>query len=325
MSIYENAGTLFLGSRLKRLSDQFLSDLGKIYEGAGISFEPTWFPIFYLLDTTEDVTISRIAKQLEITHSGASQMVTSLKKKGFVEISRICQDRRLKTVAFTARGKAKLKEIKPVWRALRESMDDLLSPKGQRSRVLGLLEELEAGMARMDLVMTVEKRLLFNQFLDEIEIVPYLAELHDALMALVLGWIADNPHTLHRDVNWMHQMPFTVSGGKMPLILMAVHQKEVICACVAMPDSRNHSAELSLVFKVDRFSTHLVQALWDQMNEQLEKKGIFHAIIRTDITHSSLLKILQKNGFKLREVEKSAAGHGTCMCLSRNFKKGIKS
>jgi len=82
MSIYENAGTLFLGTRLKRLSDQFLSDLSKIYQGAGICL--TAGSGFYLLDTREDVTISLIAKQLEITHSGASQMVTSLKKRGLL-------------------------------------------------------------------------------------------------------------------------------------------------------------------------------------------------------------------------------------------------
>ncbi len=323
MSIYENAGTLFLGTRLKRLSDQFLSDLSRIYKGVGICFEPTWFPIFYLLDTTQDVTISAIAKQLEITHSGASQMVTSLKKKGFVEISKVREDKRLKTVAFTALGKARLKEIKPVWRALQESMDDLLTPKGQRSRVLDLLEELEGGMARMNLVASVEKRLLFNQFLEEIDIVPYQEMLHDAFMALVLSWIADNPHIMPWDISWMHHDPLIVSTGEMPLIVMAVHKKQVISACVVTLDSRDGGAELSLVFENARFSTHLVQALLDKINEQLAEKDITVVTIQTDITHSALLIILQKNGFKLMELEKDAARNHTCMRLFKTFKTGV--
>ena len=62
-----------------------------------------------------NVTISAIAKPLEITHSGASQMVTSLNKKGVVEISQVREGKHLKTFAFTARGEEKLKGIKQVW------------------------------------------------------------------------------------------------------------------------------------------------------------------------------------------------------------------
>ncbi len=325
MSIYKNAGILFLGSRLKRLSDYFLSDLARIYQGAGISFEPSWFPIFYLLDTREDVTISSIAKQLEITHSGASQMVTSLKKKGVVEIFQVREDKRLKTVTFTPRGREKLKEIKPVWAALQESMDDLLTPGGQRSRVIGLLEELEEDMARMNLVAVVEQRLLFNQFLAEIDIVPYTETLHDSFMALVLNWIAENPHTLPRDVSWMSDTCRTISGPGVPLVFMAVHRGEVVSACVASLDPLGRGYELSLIFDNARFSIPLIQALLDKMCNEVEKKDVVLATIRTDITHSVLLKILQKNGFKLMEVEKTDAQDKTCMGLSRHFKKGTKS
>jgi len=320
MSIYENAGTLFLGTRLKRLSDQFLSDLSRIYQGAGICFEPSWFPVFYLLDTREDVTISLIAKQLEITHSGASQMVTSLKRKGFVGISQVREDKRLKTVTFTPQGREKLREIKPVWAALQESMDDLLTPGGERSRVLGLLEELEEDMARMNLVAVVQQRLLFNQFLEEIDIVSYTEMLHEPFMALVLNWIAENSHTIPRDVSWMNATCRTISGP--PLIFMAVHQGEVVSACVATRDPLGRGYELSLIFDNARFSIPLIQALLDKMCNELEKKDGVLVTIRTDITHSALLKILQKNGFKLTEVEKTDAQDKTCMGLSRHFKKG---
>ena len=320
MSIYENAGTLFLGTRLKRLSDQFLSDLSKIYQGAGICFEPSWFPVFYLLDTREDVTISLIAKQLEITHSGASQMVTSLKRKGFVEITQVCEDKRLKTVTFTPRGREKLKEIKPVWAALQESMVDLLTPGGERSRVIGLLEELEEDMARMNLVAVVQQRLLFNQFLAEIDIVAYTEMLHEPFMALVFNWIAENPHTIPRDVSWMNETCLTVSRPGTPFIYMAVHRGEVVSACVATLDPLVNGVELSLAFDNARFSIPLIQALLDKMCNDLEKKNVGLATIRTDITHSALLKILQKNGFKLTKVEKKDAQNKTCMGLSRHFK-----
>jgi hypothetical protein len=80
---------------------------------------------------------------------------------------------------------------------------------------------------------------------------------------------------------------------------------------------------LSLVFDNARFSIPLIQALLDKMCNEVEKKDVVLATIRTDISHSALLKILQKNGFKLTEVEKTDAQDKTCMGLSRHFKKGL--
>ena len=51
MSIYKKTGVLLFGTRLKRLSDKFLSDLSKIYKDEDIRFEAGWFPVFYLLDS----------------------------------------------------------------------------------------------------------------------------------------------------------------------------------------------------------------------------------------------------------------------------------
>ncbi len=322
MSIYKKTGALLFGTRLKRLSDQFLSDLSVIYRNADIHFEATWFPVFYLLDTRQEVTISSIARLLEITHSGASQMVTSLKKKGFVQISQVCADKRLKTVSFTAKGEEKLKEIKPVWYALQETMDVMVSSKGDHSRILDLLEVLEEDMARINLVETVEKRLQFNQFLEEIEVIPYREEMHDLFMSLVLKWLSENPDTVPRDIGWINHTQQEVITTENTLIFMAVHPGEILSACVATLDSLNSCAELSLIFEQSRVSNHLIQVLLDKVICALEGRGVAMVTTKASLVQSNMLKILQKNDFKLMKIGKNSVQDNTCTHLSRNLKNG---
>ena len=49
MDLIKQLGSLAFASRLKRISDRMMADGGRIYASQNISFEPRWFPIFYLL------------------------------------------------------------------------------------------------------------------------------------------------------------------------------------------------------------------------------------------------------------------------------------
>lgn len=106
MSVYKIAGELIVGSRLKRLSERFLSDVSKVYKSEQIPFETSYFPVFYLLDLYGTLKISDVARELEITRSGASQMVNALEKKGLVRYDADKEDKRVRTVSFTLRNQA---------------------------------------------------------------------------------------------------------------------------------------------------------------------------------------------------------------------------
>jgi hypothetical protein len=47
MNFYENLVYLVFGSRLRRLSETFLADVNKIYQAQDITFDASWFPIYY--------------------------------------------------------------------------------------------------------------------------------------------------------------------------------------------------------------------------------------------------------------------------------------
>jgi DNA-binding MarR family transcriptional regulator len=328
MSIYKKTGALLFGTRLKRLSEKFFSDLSEIYKEEDINFETSWFPVFYLLDSQHEITISYIARQLEITHSGASQMVTSLKKKGFVQISQVCEDKRIKTVTLTLQGEKKLAEIKPIWHALQESMVDIndgVDPGGP-FKIFGLLDDLEERVSSINLVGLVQKKLRLNQFLEKIEILEYTDELHELFMALVLGWISENPEAMPENINWINHTRQAVLENQDTVVFLAVHKGVIIGACVATmnpkKDPENHDSEsflseLTLMIDKIRVSDNIVQVLLDKMVHELKKRRVTRIITKIDINNSGLLKRFQKNKFKLMEIKKNGSGKNVCMRLSR--------
>lgn len=159
MNFYQSLGFLVFGSRLKRLSDTFLSDVNRIYKSHNISFDAAWFPVFYILSEQEQVTISDIATRLEVTHSAASQLLSNLQEKGLVKSEVPASDARKKVVRFTPKGKKILDQVLPVWTALQQAMEQLIGEGAHSSKVLEALAEMEAGLAREPLLNRIENHL----------------------------------------------------------------------------------------------------------------------------------------------------------------------
>ena len=111
MNIYADAGLLILGTRMKRISDRFLSEVSKIYKERKIGFEPVWFPVFYLLDMKGPMSLTEIANELEVSHSAISQMIAQLEKKKLVEMVPNDADARVKLMYFTTKGRNLLDEV----------------------------------------------------------------------------------------------------------------------------------------------------------------------------------------------------------------------
>jgi len=57
MNLYQRLGFLVLGSRLRRISDSFLSEITRAYQNEGIEFDASWFPVFYLLAENDSLSI----------------------------------------------------------------------------------------------------------------------------------------------------------------------------------------------------------------------------------------------------------------------------
>jgi len=123
MDFYQDLGFLVFGSRLRRLSEHFLSAVNQVYAAEGIPFEAGWFPIFYLLSQHQPVSNVELAETMVISQPAATQLVATLKKKGLVTIGRDQQDGRKQQIRLTAAGEELLKNVLPVWEAVTKAMN----------------------------------------------------------------------------------------------------------------------------------------------------------------------------------------------------------
>ena len=126
MDHLEDLGMMALASRFKRLSDMCMSEVAAIYEGAGIPFDPSWYPLLTLLVDKPDITLTEAAQQLGLTHAAVSQKAASLARKKLLKLSPCADDKRSKRLTLTAEGEALLKQARPAWHGIRAAVQELV-------------------------------------------------------------------------------------------------------------------------------------------------------------------------------------------------------
>ncbi|NLR57130.1 DNA-binding MarR family transcriptional regulator [Chitinophaga polysaccharea] len=159
MSFYPSLGYLVFGSRLRRLSEYFLMEVNKVYEQAGIAFDASWFPVFYLLSKQQSIPMIDISEQLEISHSAVSQMVTNLKKKGLLKTTPCKEDGRRQLVAFSKKGEELLHQIQPIWEAITSAMNELAMENKQSQQVLAAIAQIEQAVQQKPLSERIKQQL----------------------------------------------------------------------------------------------------------------------------------------------------------------------
>ena len=159
MSFYPSLGYLVFGSRLRRLSEYFLMEVNKVYEQAGIAFDASWFPVFYLLSKQQSIPMIDISEQLEISHSAVSQMGTNLKKKGLLKTTPCKEDGRRQLVAFSKKGEELLHQIQPIWEAITSAMNELAMENKQSQQVLAAIAQIEQAVQQKSLSERIKQQL----------------------------------------------------------------------------------------------------------------------------------------------------------------------
>ena len=143
MDFYKAAGGLILGTRLKRLSDRFLQEVGQIYQELEIEFEPSWFPVFFLIREKGDLSMTDIASAMDVSHSAISQMISSLRKRELIQLIEDPQDARRKKISLTKFGEDLLQKVTPVWHSMQLAMPSLWGGESQQREFLEGLDALE--------------------------------------------------------------------------------------------------------------------------------------------------------------------------------------
>lgn len=296
MVFYQIAGELMLGTRLRRLSERFLGDVSKIYKAENIDFEVSWFPVFYLLHLQGELRVSDLARELEITQSGASQMVTALEKKGLVQYHLDPNDKRSRSITLTKLGTNRLSQVKPIWKSIRACIVQLLKERDNSAGLLQSLDDLDLTIEEKGLLNRVKEDLDKRRLLDHLEIKPHSPEFNQEFRDLALLWLLENQHLDQELVN-------RPEDQDQAIFHLAVMDHQCVGATVVEKINDQLCRILLLMVTQDFKNIGVEEQLLEHI--QSEYKEIE---ITIDRGQKDLARILQEFGFKLERMNQDPPG-----------------
>lgn len=244
MNIFERTGKMALGSRLRLLTSRFTDDATKIYEIYNVAkFSPKWFPVFFVLSETEEITITEIAKEIGHSQPSVTKIVKEMIKAGLINDKLESDDKRRNVVALTDKGKTLAKKM------LNEqcvdidlAVESLLSEANHN--LWEAVAEWEFLLEQKSLLKRVQEQKKLRESKD-VKIVEYEPKYQSVFKALNEEWISTYFEMEETDYKSLDnpQEYILDKGGK---ILIALYKDEPlgVCALIKMNDE-NYDFEMA--------------------------------------------------------------------------------
>ncbi len=186
MDLIEELGELALGSRLKRLVRHTDRDISRVYQDLGADFKASWFPVVALLRRESPLAIAVIAEALQLTHTAAQKFTHELVDAGLVLIGSDPSDKRKRTVQLSPQGERVIRQLEPVWEAIRAAADEALH--SSRPALLAALGAYEAQLAKRGMYERIHEHLR-PWLLEQVELHDYRPSLKKHFEALNREWL----------------------------------------------------------------------------------------------------------------------------------------
>jgi DNA-binding MarR family transcriptional regulator len=155
--LYSEAGVLILGTRLRRLSERLLGEISRVYQEKQIPFEPAWFPVFFILEKEQSITITQLALRLSVSQPAISQTTLNLESRGLVSLNPDPDDKRRRSITLTDEGRSLLQRVRPIWDSLEERLNHALGLGNNSRKLMDALAEFESGLVEENLAENVLK------------------------------------------------------------------------------------------------------------------------------------------------------------------------
>lgn len=141
-STLQTYGSLMLGSRLRRLSDQLYAGVDASYLAAGVELSSRCFPLLLLLRDNGPTSITALAAQIGQTHPVVVQLGRKLLDAGVVAEMPDAKDERRRLLALSDAGRQLLESMAPLWDDVRAAVDVVFAQG--TPQFMALLERAEA-------------------------------------------------------------------------------------------------------------------------------------------------------------------------------------
>ncbi len=297
MNFIEELGTMALGSRIKNLSELLMKDASNIYKDQDIDFEPRWFTLFQLLLRRKEIQVTEISRELNQTHPAAVQVVNSLENKRLIATRKDKTDQRKRMVRLTRRGRYLAEELAPVWEAIHQAAEEILSES--EPALLEYVARIENTIRQKSTYQRVRERLIENT-LNEIEFVSYDERYRKDFRELNEDWLNAYLEISPHDHNVLSD-PMNAIINKNGRIYLMVSRNEVI-GTYALQQINAQQCELSkFTIKKKYRGWKLGARMMRHIIQEAKSMGCHSILLFTHHKLTDATQLYHKTGFK--EIE----------------------
>jgi len=188
MDLIRELGPLAFASRLKRISEQLMRDVSRIYREQEVNFQARWFPVLYLLGQKTSMSVTETAQALGMTHPAVNQIAGAMSDAGLLSSSRDSSDERRRILSLSKKGERVMTAMVPVWKDVEAANRELLDAAG--GDLLSALDRIEDLLADEDMYRRVMTRIKRRQR-DTIEILKYRPEFAKYFDSINREWMEE--------------------------------------------------------------------------------------------------------------------------------------
>ncbi|MGI6231857.1 MAG: bifunctional helix-turn-helix transcriptional regulator/GNAT family N-acetyltransferase [Prevotella sp.] len=296
--VFNRAGEVALGSKLRLLVEALNTDASLIYNLYGVELKPKWFTVFFSLVGSEGKGITEISKEIGQTHPSVVQIVKEMQAAGLTKTTVDPADKRRTQVSLTP----KAQKMVPV--LLNQCHDMKIALQGIDEETHSQLSDI------IDVWMkSLDEKSLFNRVVeqkvaregDSVQIVDYDdSKHHKAFLELNKEWINTIFHNVEpKDLEELdHPVENILRPGG--FILIAEENGKPVGTCAMMP-TRWPEYDCELVkFAVDPSTRGkgIGNRLIAQCLEKARMLGKHRIFLESNKKCESAVHLYEKYGFK---------------------------
>jgi len=304
MTYLGDMGLLALGSQLKAISDQLYAMADEVYARHGIELQGRWFPILRLLHDRGPMTVGEIATAVGQTHSAISQLTTRLVRDGWVSTASDAGDRRTRRLTLTPKAEAALQTAKPLWRAMRDGLEQRVRSAGlDPATLLAGLEHVAApGLADIITSKAQEHRQ------QEVRIVPLSPQLRTHFYRLNAIWLERYFVLEPYDIEVMsNPEAITEHGGA---VLFALLGDTVVGTCALKQHAPGEFELTKMGVDPAVQGVGIGRKLIEAATAEFERLGGRQLYLETNSRLESAIHLYERTGFEHQPAVREGSSYG---------------
>ncbi len=294
INLLESKPLIFLGSRLKHLSDRFLTDAAKIHEFVNTGVTPSQGVLLAHIGAAREISVLELANILGQSQPAISKNLVGLSKLNLITNIK-SMDNRQRIVTLSAEGKRLLGRInKEIWQNVEIAVKEILG-----ENQIEFIEALNKIESRLD-QKSFEKRFreIKMQKNNEVEIIDYDPKYAQDFYDINVEWIKDLFVMEQVDIDVLsNPQKFILDDGG--AILLARHQTHGIVGTCALMNMGNGAFELTKMgVRKDQRGLKIGERLLLATTEYAKNMGVKRLFLLSNYKNAAAIALYEKHGWK---------------------------